>query len=477
MRKNNLENEKKARYILSLNCSDDTHFTFINSGETLQELQNHLQQLYDGLKLNNISKCCESMKIINSNIEFCISSSFFDNHFLEFLTTSLNFTDKIELLNMVLFCIGKLIADDEFRKYFINRGIFQQSLELLQYDSVSISFGALKIISLLLKDILFFNIPFNFQDQLFYELENNAHKSHDHEYLVVCILHTLVEYSSSSNFFSLEENYEKIIDIIMYIPNENTREDSLTETAETVLSFMNINFNFFHLIHYRYGITSVLFELLDENTITTDGISFPIPILKIILMTFQNLEPSKSCQIAKMISFPKYDSLISRSLIEVAELALKAISFLLDNDDNDAKNYYIDNCQNNTLILNIVMNRFIDEAPFILKCSGLYFLHSISLRINTSETLNRLLSFNLIEKCSFFIDSDDTSISTLYFKLICNLIQSSTCFASNSIVQHIIESNILTLSKDLIDNECAEENNEILLNCFHNIEQFVMDSS
>lgn len=425
--------------------SEEFQIAFSKASESLQNS--------DPLAYNTIiEKVSNSVDPLDSTIIQSI-----DIHLFNVLIDAIFiFKDNDKCIFNSFLCISELSLIESFRDFFFSNNIFQISFDALDSENHNISLNALKVMSIMIELAIKNETQFD-MNNLIVKLNSNNQKSRDHEFYVIMTLTSIVEYSDFSEY------YESIIDILCYISVETNSEKNVSALGNIISLIIKKNFNYFFHIHLRLGITGVLLEQLNENTIITQDIFFAIPILQIVLCVIHNLKKNNlemAIQFSSLISFENYEKLIRESIVEVSELALQIVSFLLVHNPN----YWLDLCVKNKLIQTVI-SKFIDEAPFYKKYVGIKFLSSVSKVIKNINDLNLLLGLNVIEKCSFSLDCDDLNALTQYLKLIRNLLYLSSSLNATKLILQINEDitnlNVFESSHEFIENLSVDNEPEI----------------
>lgn len=427
LKSSTLERYSMISNLLSkMNDLTDDESTDFDKLSTKEEIETAFNEIFSNLLDNNPAAYFQTMKVISDSIpilnSYIIQS--IDIKCFDLLLEAIDtFKSNEECLYITFYCISEFLIIENFRIYFFSKNIFQISLDAFYSDSEKISFYSLKIICAMIE--IAFKNSFQFDiGKLLDKLEIDIYKSLRHEYFVVSILRSIVEFSD----FSI--HYEKIIDILCNITIDETTSETLNEVGETVYSILNQNFNYFFHMYYRAGIVGILLEQLNENTIQTYDIHFAIPILRIILCVINNFkdsQPDKAIHFAKSISYKKYEELIRNSTIELSELALEAISYLLKFE------------RENYLEFERVMANFIAEAPFTKKHLGIKFFLSASDDMDDIQNLDLLLNLNIIENCSFCLDSDECDVLNNFLMIILNLLKISLKDQTKIFIKKIVE--------------------------------------
>lgn len=392
----------------------------------IEEIKNAFNEVFKSLQNGDSASYFQIVQKISESLQRidCTFIQSIDLACLDLFIKAIDvFSTNEECLYITFLCISELSSIEKFREHFFSNNIFQISLDSFYSESQNISFNALKVICAMIEFLLTNGIKLDLE-KLLHKFKNDIYKTREHEYFIISILRSIVEYSDFSMYFI------QIIDIICRISFEETPDENLIEVGETIFAILKKNFNYFKYIYYRTGTIGMLFEQLDENTAETRDIYFPIPILKIILIIIDNYKNDnldKAIQLAKSISYDKYEEIIKKSTIQVSELALQVIIFLLLNDKENLPRF------------EMVMVNFIYEAPFIKKELGIDFFLIVSKEVEDADNLDLLLNNDIIEKCSFCLDSDDCEILNKYLMIILNLLDLSSKQESKSYTQKIIK--------------------------------------
>lgn len=451
--------------ILRTADSDDIQISQETYESTPSQLEKSLQENSSALFLDNIHPLLEFAK---SSPEPIISSNC--KNLLDILLNALNlFRGDHHCISLTFSFISILSLQKNSLEYFYTNNIFAEALNASHSVDRMVSFEALKVVSVMIDYA--FNQGFRIDiHELIRHLDELRLVSRGHEYFVAVILRAILAFSHSS------ECLPEILDIVCSLLNENAFDETLAAIADMVLVILNNDFNAFPVIHNQYAITSVLFELLDENTTCLEDVFFATPVLHIILLIIKKCDADFAVQTASVISASKYQELMRKSNPSNSYLALKIVSFLLLKGLPAIHAICFA-----PPFLEFVITKFLIEAPFSKKIVGLLWCQILSEVVDNPDSLFTIVNSDIINICSFGLDSTIASIN-LYLQLILNLLKKSVFFQTEEVTQKLIQNVIANEVADRaqntiteFENSCMDKDQEIIKAILQQIEELNRD--